>query len=110
MNVLNMTAERVMKVAGDPALYEAAPFLNPMKDKALSLASKFRGCKNCQKPALLKAARAMGNAFARLTVDADPAGYPALKQAIFNILNVHNAERVIVSYLTNKGEHKDLAF
>ena len=110
MNTLHLTPERVVKVVGDPAVYQAAPFLNPMKDSALAAASRFRGCKNCQKPAFARAARAMGGAFARLTLEADPDLYPLLKQAIFNILNVRDAELVIISFIDKFGKKRDLTF
>jgi len=112
MTILELNSEKLFKVAGDFAVYTAAPFLEPMKNSALSAAAKYRGCKECQKPAYLRVARSVGAAFVRLTLDGDPAYYPALKAAIFSILNVHPSyapDLVSMNYVQN-GEQRQLTF
>jgi len=109
MTVLELDDEKIFKLAGDPAVYAAAPFLEPMKNAALSAAAKYRSCKKCQKPAYIKTAKAVGGAFVRLTLDADPSLYPPLKAIIFKILNVHHADQVMMNY-TKDGQQHQLTF
>lgn len=109
MIVLELDHEKLFKVAGDLAIYVAAPFLEPMKNSALQAAAKYRKCKTCQKSAYLKTAHAVGSAFVRLTLDGDAVYYPALKESIFNILNVHNANKVLMNY-SQDGKQRQLTF
>ena len=88
MNILDLNAERIFKVAGDPATYAAAPFLEPMKNSSMAAWTKYRNCPKCQKPAYLRTARLVGAAFARLVSEADPSTYPPLREVILKILNV----------------------
>lgn len=101
-SIVELTTQIVIRISGDPALYSAAPFLEPMRKPALNLHQKYRDphCPKCVQEAKIQAFKAVANAMTSLLV-AEHAQTPnrlaAFKQAAGNILNM-KVDQILVTY------------
>ena len=65
--IMELTPLIALRLAGDPALYNQAPFLEPMKSAAMMVAAKYGGnCTQCQKAAQMRAGVQVAYAMAAL--------------------------------------------
>lgn len=111
--ILELTTQIVIRISGDPALYVAAPFLEPMRKPALSLHQKYRDphCPKCVQDAKFKAFQAVANAMtALLTAEAAqaPNRLAAFKDVVRKILNMP-VDQVVVRY-KKAGKDAELQF
>ncbi len=102
LSIVELTTQVVIRISGDPALYTAAPFLEPMRKPAMNLHQKYRdpNCPKCVQDAKLQAFRAVGNAMTSLLA-AENAQSPnrlgEFKKVIANILKM-KVDQVTVRY------------
>lgn len=112
MTVLELTPSLLFKIAGDPAIYSVAPFLEPMRIAALTKAAQHKGgCKGCKERHFLKDAGLVGAALVRLLsvqYEADPASVIPFKMMALKILK-NSSEQVMVKYHVN-GQERFLQF
>lgn len=110
--VLELTTAVVLRISGDPALYQAAPFLEPMREPALRLHAKYRNvCTNCAKEAKAKAFGAIACAMTSLLVEESrkaPNLLGAFKETVGKLLKMH-LDQVSVRYQKD-GEAAELRF
>jgi hypothetical protein len=109
--VLDLNWRTALRLGGDPALYQAAPFLTPMKDPSQRLSLKFRGCSNCQRKAMERAGKQVASAMTALILNESKKpdnGLLALKGIIGKILNAKFSE-VQIRYMVG-AEQKEFRF
>jgi hypothetical protein len=101
MTVMDLKPLIALRIAGDPALYAAAPFLVPMKKAAMAVAKKFgAGCSKCQKAAQMAAGVQVASAMAALIVAERDRGMEqlnAFKDIVRKILNTQ-FDHVLIRY------------
>lgn len=111
MKVLELNLDNVIRITGDPALYQHAVFLEPMRIATMNLHIKYKGCTTCQKASMRRSFQFVSNAFASLVrqeYDKTPNGLPALKDIIKKILNA-DFEELILRF-TQGGKEQELKF
>lgn len=100
--IMELTAEMLFKVAGDPAIYRAAPYLEPMKSAALNQAANFRGgCVSCKRAAYVKVTTAVAAAATRLLkeqFEKDATCSGVIRQTIEAILGVKDVDQFLIRY------------
>lgn len=111
MKILEFNLDTAIRVSGDPALYHAAPFLEPMKQATLNLHAKYKGCTNCQKTTMRNQMKFVSNAMAALVLKESlktPNGLLALKGIIKQILRA-DFEELLLRYMQD-GKAQELKF
>ena len=104
MNALDLKAELLFKLAGDPAIYASAPFLEPMKKAAMAKAAGYRsGCAGCRRKAFLRDAELVGAAMTRLLktqYEANPVSIVPFKEAALRALKTE-ASQIVIRFRTD---------
>lgn len=107
--MLELNAELMFKLAGDPAIYAAAPFLEPMRIAAFSKVIQHKGgCSNCQKGRFVKDAGLVAAAMTRLLHGAYMENKDSLKgfkATSLKILN-NSAEEMLIRFKINNKDHQ----
>jgi hypothetical protein len=102
MNVMDLRPIIAIRVAGDPALYAEAPFLEPMKSAAMRTAIKFgKGCTKCKEAARTRAGQQIASAMAALILaesGRSPNRLEDLKVVMRKILNT-KFDQLLIRYL-----------
>ena len=110
---VELTPELAKRLAIDPALYNQAPFLQPMQQSALRLAQRYsQGCSGCQKAARARAFTAITNAMVSLLLQEQSkasTGLASFKQAVGSILK-RPVDAVLLRYADASGQRKELRF
>jgi len=109
LNVLELNAELMFKLAGDPAIYAAAPFLEPMRLAAFSKVIHHKGgCSGCQRGAFLRDAGLVAAAMTRLLHGAyleDKSRLMGFKKTSLKILN-NPAGELLIKFKINGKDHQ----
>jgi hypothetical protein len=102
MTTLELTPLLALRLAGDPALYAASPFLEPMRKAAMSVAVRHgKGCSGCQKASRLRAGKQIASAMTALIVmegGRTPNQLESLKSISREILN-NTFDEILIRYV-----------
>ena len=113
MTVIVLTHEIVFKITAHSRLFDAAPFLEPMRKASVSIHKKLpKKCTSCSKRAIRRASAQLAGAFTSLAVQEsrlEPNRLPALKKVMNSILKLDIGE-VELHYTDAKGQNAELRF